>query len=235
LLNYIFQITFVPRLEDNGSQLRCEAINDAVSKPVVNMITLDVESEFTSTTVKPVETELPDYDQTDIEDDDYDYESNKLDTTKDNNNNNNKDKDNDNDEYEDYNDEDYYYEYPDNVDHSTEDILTDPAFIHPELINEAIFSGKIDFNQLQEPPIRSEHGEKNDIFGHKTEKKHHVVVPEPETDTTWYAKKNNKNHHRGSENEVYPKDAPYTQDATKSGGNWLILSIIMVPAICLIF
>ena len=37
------QITFVPRLEDNGSELRCEATNEAVTDPVVNTVILDVD------------------------------------------------------------------------------------------------------------------------------------------------------------------------------------------------
>ena len=44
------EITFVPQPEDSGSQLRCEAINEAVDRPVVNVITIDVATTTTSTT-----------------------------------------------------------------------------------------------------------------------------------------------------------------------------------------
>ena len=46
----IFQVTFVPKPEDDGSQLRCEAVNEAVSKPVYNTITIELMPSPTTTT-----------------------------------------------------------------------------------------------------------------------------------------------------------------------------------------
>ena len=45
----IFQVTFVPKPEDDGSQLRCEAVNEAVSKPVYNTITIELMPSPTTT------------------------------------------------------------------------------------------------------------------------------------------------------------------------------------------
>ena len=44
------EITFVPQPEDSGSELRCEAINEAVTHPVFNIITIDVATTTTTTT-----------------------------------------------------------------------------------------------------------------------------------------------------------------------------------------
>ena len=49
-LSIIFQVTFVPKPEDDGSQLRCEAVNEAVSKPVYNTITIELMPSPTTTT-----------------------------------------------------------------------------------------------------------------------------------------------------------------------------------------
>lgn len=49
------KITFVPRIEDNGMVLRCEARNDAVASPVVNTLVLGVDR-VTTTTSKPATT-----------------------------------------------------------------------------------------------------------------------------------------------------------------------------------
>ena len=46
------KITFVPRIEDNGKELRCEARNDAVASPVSNTLVLGVDR-VTSTTTQP--------------------------------------------------------------------------------------------------------------------------------------------------------------------------------------
>jgi 23S rRNA U2552 (ribose-2'-O)-methylase RlmE/FtsJ len=40
----------VPQPEDSGSELRCEAINEAVTHPVFNIITIDVATTTTTTT-----------------------------------------------------------------------------------------------------------------------------------------------------------------------------------------
>jgi hypothetical protein len=40
----------VPQPEDSGSELRCEAINEAVTHPVFNIITIDVATTTTATT-----------------------------------------------------------------------------------------------------------------------------------------------------------------------------------------
>ena len=50
------KITFVPRIEDNGMVLRCEARNDAIAEPVVNKLVLGVDR-VTTTTSKPETTE----------------------------------------------------------------------------------------------------------------------------------------------------------------------------------
>ena len=44
------KITFVPRIEDNGKELRCEARNDAVANPVSNTLVLGVDRVTTTTT-----------------------------------------------------------------------------------------------------------------------------------------------------------------------------------------
>ena len=60
ILNYFksypscFQVTFTAGPEDNGSELRCEATNSAVSKPVSETITIELLPETTSTTTESV-------------------------------------------------------------------------------------------------------------------------------------------------------------------------------------
>ena len=49
------KITFVPRIEDNGMVLRCEARNDAVASPVINTLVLGVDR-VTTTTTQPENT-----------------------------------------------------------------------------------------------------------------------------------------------------------------------------------
>jgi hypothetical protein len=49
-----FQVTFTAGPEDNGSELRCEATNSAVSKPVSETITIELLPETTSTTTESV-------------------------------------------------------------------------------------------------------------------------------------------------------------------------------------
>ena len=46
------RITFVPKIEDDGLVLRCEARNDAIIDPVVNTLVLDVDR-VTTTTLEP--------------------------------------------------------------------------------------------------------------------------------------------------------------------------------------
>ena len=48
------KITFVPRIEDDGMELRCEAYNDAVADPVVNTLVLGVDR--ASTTIVETQT-----------------------------------------------------------------------------------------------------------------------------------------------------------------------------------
>ena len=55
------KITFVPRIEDNGMVLRCEARNDAVADPVVNTLVLGVDR-VSITTRKPETTKKYDDD-----------------------------------------------------------------------------------------------------------------------------------------------------------------------------
>jgi hypothetical protein len=50
------EVTFVAKPEDNGSELRCEATNSAVTKPVSETITIELLPE-SSTSAKPIETE----------------------------------------------------------------------------------------------------------------------------------------------------------------------------------
>lgn len=164
-----FQVTFVARPEDNGSQLRCEAINEAVTKPVYNTITIELLPE--STTKTPMTSTTPSLDYPVYS------EENDNDLTE-----------SDNEDYYDYNDEDYMYEYPDSKSIPTDD----PAFMHPELTNKALFMGKIP----SDIPQRVD--EKLDHFVHKTDKN-----PLQIDEAKW--KKSAKVH----ENEVYPKDAPY--------------------------
>ena len=40
----------MPKPEDDGSQLRCEAVNEAVSKPIYNTITIELMPSPTTTT-----------------------------------------------------------------------------------------------------------------------------------------------------------------------------------------
>ena len=52
------KITFVPRIEDDGMELRCEAHNDAVANPVVNTLVLGVDRATTTIIESTTTTEL---------------------------------------------------------------------------------------------------------------------------------------------------------------------------------
>ena len=204
------QVTFVASPEDNGSQLRCEAMNEAVTKPVYNTITIELLPESTTTTSTTTTTmatkttttttnpsEDPE-ESSSSEEDSYEYN------------------------YDEY-DKEYYYEYPNQI-VPTEDDLQNPAFMHPELSNVAIFTGKVDLkaeiakSQDQEDPLRFE--EKFDAnFVHKTDKNSLEV-----DEAKW---KKNKVH----ENEVYPKDAPYK--ASHSGSSMIVIcsTLVFLPLI----
>ena len=117
------------------------------------------------------------------------------------------------------------FRYPEHLINPTEELLKDPEFTHPELANEAVFSGTLHYNDKNqlvhnvEPedddlPLRSFDQDVNNQYYHKKADNSHVGVSEPETETTWHGKKVNNGHHRRHHNEVYPKDAPYTQGAS---------------------
>lgn len=170
------EVTFVPRTEDNGSELRCEAVNEAVNQPFVNSITIDVQDRVTTTEAASTTTEYED------------VEANDLEAT-------NNDLQYDEDDYEDYNDEDYMYEYPDDLLLPTED----SRFLHPELENEAVFS-----SQPQRPEQDLE------TTFHKSDKS---KMPEIQIQT-WHT-----HQKTSSTKQVFPKDAPYTQTASSLNTN----------------
>merc|ERR1712020_155263 len=69
------KITFVPRIEDDGKELRCEARNDAVADPVVNSLVLDVDR-ATTTTNQPDTTKM--YSEFDDDTKMYNQDTNSL-------------------------------------------------------------------------------------------------------------------------------------------------------------
>ena len=152
----------MPKPEDDGSQLRCEAVNEAVSKPVYNTITIELMPSTTvsTTTTTKSTTEMEIIDGNTILDNDYYYS-------------------------EEYDDELY----------STDPSYTDPQFTHPEL-TDPLFHGKIRLPTTQEP-IRVQSVDDNSV--HKIDKKSQMQIDEA----------------KYSENEVFPKDAPYTQGSAK--------------------
>merc|ERR1712241_330817 len=77
------EVTIVAKPEDNGSELRCEATNSAVAKPVSETITIELLPEQRETSSKAIETI-----------------DNTIETTE----------EAEAEEYPDYNDEDYYYQ-----------------------------------------------------------------------------------------------------------------------------
>ena len=108
----------------------------------------------------------------------------------------------------DYYDDDYLESYP-----------TDPSlssgteFTHPELENIPLFTGKISFPPTTQEPIRVQSVDDN-LVVHKSDKTQLEIE-----EAKW--KKN--------QNEVFPKDAPYTQSASKTVNSvsfCVLLSII---------
>ena len=107
-------------------------------------------------------------------------------------------------------------EYYDNYDYYDDDYLEDlyptkdTVFTHPELKNEPLFTGKITIPTTQEP-IRVQ--SQDDNFVHKSDKAQ-IEIEEAK----W--KKN--------QNEVFPKDAPYTQSASSTKVSLMSFSCIML-------
>jgi len=90
---------------------------------------------------------------------------------------------------------------------------SDPEFTHPELENIPFFTGKIPFPQTTQEPIRVQSVDDN-LVVHKSDKTQMEIE-----EANW--KKN--------QNEVFPKDAPYTQSASKTVNSvsfCVLLSII---------
>ena len=106
------------------------------------------------------------------------------------------------DNYEDYNYDDEYLDelYP----------TQDTAFTHPELKNELLFTGKITIPTTQEP-IRVQ--SQDDLKIHKSDK----VQIEIE-EKNWIK----------NQNEVFPKDAPYTQSASSTKVSLMSFSCILL-------
>ena len=122
------KITFVPRIEDDGKELRCEARNDAVADPVVNSLVLDVDR-ATTTTNEPDTTKIYDqFDDTKI----YDQYTNSI-------SNGNKDE---------YGYEDDYY-----ISHWTENNGDDNTHMPPELTDELTTDREIHGDEI---PAQSE-------------------------------------------------------------------------------
>ena len=124
------KITFVPRIEDDGKELRCEARNDAVANPVVNSLVLDVDR-ATTTTNQPDTTKM--YNEFDDDTKMYDQDTNTI-------GNGNKN------EY-DYGDEDYY------ISHWTENNGGDNTHMPPELTDELTTDREIHRDEI---PAQSE-------------------------------------------------------------------------------
>ncbi len=213
-------MTFVPGPEDNGSQLRCEAFNDAVSKPVFNTITIELlpESTTVSSTTSTATVSDTEYYSEEEEKEEEHYEEDIHQAA----NENEVDRDTEDEYNYDYNDEDYFYQYPDDVVPSN-----DPSFMHPELTQSAIFLGKIDLttDKVQDVPMRVENEEFKHSFVHKADKNNLEIDV-----AKW-----KKNHilDKVHENEVYPKDAPYIASsccmATSS------FSFIFLLSLCLLW
>jgi len=189
------EVTFVPKPEDDGSQLRCEAVNEAVSKPVYNTITIELmpsPTTTTSTTTTTTMTTTSSTNEMEIIDEntvqqaatDIDYEN------------------------YDYYDDDIFDSYP-----TDPSMSSDPEFTHPELENIPFFTGKIPFPPTTQEPIRVQSVDDN-LVVHKSDKTQMEIE-----EANW--KKN--------QNEVFPKDAPYTQSASKTVNSvsfCVLLSII---------
>ena len=108
----------------------------------------------------------------------------------------------------DYYDDDIFDSYP-----TDPSMSSDPEFTHPELENIPFFTGKIPFPPTTQEPIRVQSVDDN-LVVHKSDKTQMEIE-----EANW--KKN--------QNEVFPKDAPYTQSASKTVNSvsfCVLLSII---------
>ena len=143
------KITFVPRIEDDGKELRCEARNDAVADPVVNSLVLDVDR-ATTTTNQPDTTKL--YNEYDDDTKINDQYTNLI-------GNGNKD------DYT-YNDEDDYY-----ISHWTENNGVDNTHMPPELTDELTTAREIHRDEI---PAQSEDDFNTNIV-HKNHQSGQVV------------------------------------------------------------
>ena len=109
-------MTFVAGPEDNGSELRCEATNSAVTKPVSETITIELLPESTTSTSTESVSKMSHFTK--------DVSGNNIETTE----NNNKDIDPE-DEYAYYDDDQFDYYNLNNIEPKQ-----DP-FAHPEDID----------------------------------------------------------------------------------------------------
>ena len=125
------KITFVPRIEDDGKELRCEARNDAVADPVVNSLVLDVDR-ATITTNEPDTTKI--YDEFDDDTKMHDQYTNTISNG---------------------NTDEYWYEgeIHDYVTHWTENNGDDNTHMPPELTDELTTDREIHGNEI---PAQSE-------------------------------------------------------------------------------
>ena len=113
------------------------------------------------------------------------------------------------DNYDNYNDDNYNYddEYLDEL-YPTQDST---QFTHPELKNELLFTGKIQIPTTQEP--MRPNSQDFDNFVHKSDKAQ-IEIEE----TKWIK----------NQNEVFPKDAPYTQSASSTKVSLMSFSCILL-------
>ena len=139
------KITFVPRIEDDGKELRCEARNDAVADPVVNSLVLDVDR-ATTTTNQPDTTKM----YNEFDDDIKMYDTNSL-------GDGNKDE---------YGYEDDYY-----ISHWTENNGVDNTHMPPELTDELTTDREIHRDEI---PAQSEDDFNTNIV-HKNHQSGQVV------------------------------------------------------------
>lgn len=172
--------------------MRCEAVSEAVIKPVFTSVTIDLADATSTTSSTSPSAEIPDEPSVVVEEP---LDNNKLES----------EASAEEEDYEEYDDENYYYQYPEFQ--VTEEVLKDPAYMHPELTQSAIFSGKIEINKpkpVEEPqrPVNFN----NFFVPHNSDKSQVVEVDE----NKW-----RKNMPKVHENEVYPKDAPYTAASSK--------------------
>jgi hypothetical protein len=126
------EVTFVAKPEDNGSELRCEATNSAVTKPVSETITIELLPESTTTSTEPIISRF----------EDFQTSESKIETAT----------PEEDDEYYNYDESDEYYS---NIINEVD--ATNHPFAHPEEIDyPTIFGGKRKVNEIDELPQRPE-------------------------------------------------------------------------------